>query len=90
MSVHIEIESTVKSGFPVHVEAGFISYDDGLELDYLELYTPAGKKADWLSPTKADLERLERECREKLSAEAAAEAERIAELKYESKQFWSY
>lgn len=90
MACQVEIKSTVKNGFPVLVEAGFISYDDGLELDYLDLYTPTGKKADWLKPSKDDLDRLECECREWLAKEAEAHAEHMAELKAESKKFWSY
>lgn len=88
MSFQVEIKSTVKNGFPVLVEAGFIAYDDGLEIDYLDLYTPTGKKADWLNPPQEDLDRLEEECRERLIAAANDAAEYAAEMKAESKKFW--
>lgn len=90
MSLRVEIKSTVKNGFPVLVEAGFIAYDDGLEIDYLDLYTPTGKKADWLNPPKDDLDRLEEECREHLIAEAEDAEECAAETKTESKKLWGY
>lgn len=89
MSVRVEIQSTVKGGFPVFVEASFIAYDDGLELDYLDLYNLKGKPAEWLNPGKADMARLETELREKIAADREAFAERMAALKEESKEFWS-
>lgn len=90
MSFQVEIKSTVKNGFPVLVEASFIDYEDGLELDSLDLYTPTGKKADWLNPPQEDLDRLEAECREHLIALANDAAEYAADIKAESKKLWGY
>lgn len=90
MSVQVEVKTTVKGGFPVLAEASFICYDDGLELDALELFTTKGKPADWLSPSQEDLDRIELECREAILAKAEADAESYAEMRSEDLRWNDY